>query len=805
MTAVWARLRAELRSGLRSLIALALVLGLFGGVTLAAAAGARRTDSAYARFLAATRPPDVFVFNGTGGPADFPPANLPAILRLPEVVDGTIVPSPVGVARTSDGDLLWGGDTNFNTPVPHAPGIRAKLLSGRLPDPDRPDEIAVGYQPHQDPRVHLGARLQLVLVRKGIDPTRALAGTLSRRDFLSPVHVRVVGVVFAAGELTDSKDVFVGPEFDRRYVSKALTLPVAGVRLRHGLADVPAFQRAVDRVSPGAFSFSNENEAILVGRSTHLLALSLWLFAGLAVVAGLLIFGQALVRRTFEESGENPRLRALGMTRRQLFAVAIVRTAMVGILGAVVAFVLAAALSPVMPLGHFARLIEPHPGFSFDSIVLLGGVVGVVAVTLLVGVMPAWRVARLPGDLQGSADLSGRARPSAVAAAVARAGFPPSAVTGVRLALETGRGRTATPVRSAVVGAALSIGALAAALTFGSSFHHLLHTPRLYGWTWQADTGSPFVGPDAAAAMLNGLRRDPAITDLSAASFREFIQVGPEGGSNVNVWAIQRVRGNLHPTVAEGRWPRSAREIALGSKTLRIIHAEVGDLVPAVHAGRPTTMRVVGRAVFPDNGFGPGLGEGAGVTLAGLHTIDPGAVANGFAFRFAPRTDIPTEIRKVNREFMQYGAVAETPSQGTQLGNLRRIQALPLFLAGLLALAAAAAMAHMLVTSVRRRRRDLAILKTLGFVRRQVSATVAWQATAVVLIALVVGVPLGLAAGRWTWTYFADQIGVVPEPVVALIPALLAIPAALALANLVAAVPGRFAARTRASVVLRSE
>jgi ABC-type antimicrobial peptide transport system permease subunit len=128
-----------------------------------------------------------------------------------------------------------------------------------------------------------------------------------------------------------------------------------------------------------------------------------------------------------------------------------------------------------------------------------------------------------------------------------------------------------------------------------------------------------------------------------------------------------------------------------------------------------------------------------------------------------------------------------------------------LLLAGVLGLAAAAAVAHLLVTSVRRRRRDLAILKTLGFVRRQVSATVAWQATTVVVIALAVGLPLGIAAGRWTWTFFADQLGVVPVPVIALVSVLLAIPAVIVAGNLIAAVPGRLAARTRPAEILRSE
>jgi predicted lysophospholipase L1 biosynthesis ABC-type transport system permease subunit len=122
-----------------------------------------------------------------------------------------------------------------------------------------------------------------------------------------------------------------------------------------------------------------------------------------------------------------------------------------------------------------------------------------------------------------------------------------------------------------------------------------------------------------------------------------------------------------------------------------------------------------------------------------------------------------------------------------------------------LALAAAAALGHALITSIRRRRRDLSILKTLGFLRRQVSATVAWQATTVATIALVVGIPIGIAAGRWAWTLFARQLGVAAKPVAGWWAVLLAIPATWLVANVVAAIPGRAAARMQPAAALRSE
>jgi putative ABC transport system permease protein len=82
---------------------------------------------------------------------------------------------------------------------------------------------------------------------------------------------------------------------------------------------------------------------------------------------------------------------------------------------------------------------------------------------------------------------------------------------------------------------------------------------------------------------------------------------------------------------------------------------------------------------------------------------------------------------------------------------------------------------------------------------------VVWQASTMLLIALAVGLPLGVAAGRWAWTVVAEQLGTVAEPVTPLGLVLLTIPAGLLLANLVAALPARVASRLKPATVLRSE
>jgi ABC-type antimicrobial peptide transport system permease subunit len=122
-----------------------------------------------------------------------------------------------------------------------------------------------------------------------------------------------------------------------------------------------------------------------------------------------------------------------------------------------------------------------------------------------------------------------------------------------------------------------------------------------------------------------------------------------------------------------------------------------------------------------------------------------------------------------------------------------------------LALLAIGVVANLLVTSIRRRRHDLAILKTLGIGRRGISATVAWQATTLVGVALLVGLPIGIAIGREVWSGFATGLGIPRDPRTPMLALLLSIPVALMIGNAVAAIPAYVAGRTAPAQILRSE
>ena len=77
--------------------------------------------------------------------------------------------------------------------------------------------------------------------------------------------------------------------------------------------------------------------------------------------------------------------------------------------------------------------------------------------------------------------------------------------------------------------------------------------------------------------------------------------------------------------------------------------------------------------------------------------------------------------------------------------NYARIDGTPEVLAGILAVLGLAVLAQFAVASARRRRRDFAILRTLGLLRGQLTAITAWQVDAADRAR-----PAGRPA-RWAW------------------------------------------------------
>jgi len=789
MTAVWMFFRAELRRRWRTWLLLALVAGLVGGLVIAVAAGARRTDAAYPALVAWSRPADDLIsLTSTEGPT-FASVQAAAVARLPQVTDtedatafSVLEPAVVTVEVPTAGPVptrLW----------------RRKLLAGRLPDPSQPDQADVSFTVAQSQHVAVGATLRTVLLGATGKPVA--------------FRFRVVGIDATPSEFppqfgTGVDVVWATPAFARRYGRELLSSPGIAVWLRRGGAQVPVIEREITRLSGKAVSdYPLGPQAANTEHSIHEQAVALWLLAGLLALIGLLVLGQLLARLILVESSGYGALRAVGMNRAQLAMVGLIKATIIGAAGAVFAVLFALAASPLFPVG-LAAIAEPHPGFDADWLVTGLGLLGVVLAAGCCAAWPAWHTAAMASRRPAGSTPGGRPASSVITRGVQ----PVSAAMGIRLALRRGAGQTALPVPSTIAAAAIGVTALAGAMVFGASLSTLLNTPRLYGVTWDAIVGSvqfDDLGPAAAS-----IARDPQIAEWSTTYTGVPLEI-----RGVDVSAVTAGRpagGLLAATPLQGPAPDQPGDIVLGVRTLAAIHAHVGETVEVSLAGfrQRFPRKITGTAIFPDVADTAELGTGAELTAAGLRGLAPPSLSippfTAVMVRFRPGVSQQSGIDALAARIDRLGPFqVMAPSSPAGLVNFGQTQALPLLLGLSLAGLALLTVTHLLLTSARRRRRDLAVLRAIGFTRGQVRATVTWQAVALTGVALVIGIPAGILCGRVAWRIFTDQIGILPVVDVPLLSLVVVVALAMVLAVSIAAIPGESAARIRPADVLRSE
>ena len=252
--------------------------------------------------------------------------------------------------------------------------------------------------------------------------------------------------------------------------------------------------------------------------------------------------------------------------------------------------------------------------------------------------------------------------------------------------------------------------------------------------------------------------------------------------------------------LTEGTLATGPGEITIGPRTAEATGLDVGDTVDVPGTDGEVELTVTGIGfVFPSphNDYA----SGGWVTA---DTYD--SLFDGFKFHFividvASGVDPPTVADRLGT----LGIQTEPNSPLAEQRQLQQVQAIPWFLAGFLALLGIAAVGHALATAVRRRRRDLAVLRAVGMTRPQSRGVVVAQATTLALIGIAVGIPLGIALGRTVWRYVADLTPAFFVPPFALVAVALVVPVALLAANLMAIRPSWKAANMRLGEELRSE
>jgi hypothetical protein len=376
---------------------------------------------------------------------------------------------------------------------------------------------------------------------------------------------------------------------------------------------------------------------------------------------------------------------------------------------------------------------------------------------------------------------------------------PVSLVGGTRLAF--GRRRGSASTATSIFGLVAAVAATSAALVFGANLDQLT-TPQRYGQTWDAEivSAGPNISPRDVEQTLVGQSLAKGVTSGTFGDVKLGDRVVPSYG-------LQRGRGGGMPVATKGRLATRADEIALGAGTLRQLHRSVGDTLTATGSnGKRERLRIVGQTLLPSlNPNAPTLGadDGAQLTLEGLVRLNPD-LADEVEFLLVDLSPHATLLGLRHAldpgEFTVTGA--SPPGYIASYGN---VQSTPLILAGLLTVLGIGVLAHLLVTSVRSSRRELAVLKTLGCRRGQLLVMVVWQALVLVAVALAVGLVTGVVLGRSAWIRFATGLGLastVDIPTVA-IGAIVVV--GLVSAALIAWGPARAATRVVPARVLRAE
>jgi hypothetical protein len=480
---------SDVRRKWRVRAVLALLLALVGGVALTAAAGAMRTDSAFERLLQADHAADVLVSpNGTGFTGYYA-----ALARLPQVASmGTAIELNVGIPEKG---ALPDVDVQAEVSPNGVVGVsmdRVRVLEGRMFNPKDPRSAMVDTALAQREHLHPGGILHLLGIPNDAHGNPDFAHAL-------PLSFRVSAIVLFDNQVVPANrynaypTALLSPAFLATAQAKAIPgADGAAFRLRHG-ASKAAFVREVNTlvsrfpdVGGHIFVADLGIQAAVTERAIHPEAVTLELFAALLAIIGLAVVGQLLSREIAFDALEYPALRAIGMDAGRLTVLSLLGVFMVTLAGAVVALGIAVAVSPLMPIG-LARLAEPSPGVAVNAGVLAVGFFSVVVLPVLVEVPAARRTARRDHGSTVVAHAGEMGQQSRLSSVLGYRSGPVTATVGLQMAFDSGRGRTAVPTRSTLIGTVVALTAVVAALVFGASLGQLVGTPRLYGQNWDRE------------------------------------------------------------------------------------------------------------------------------------------------------------------------------------------------------------------------------------------------------------------------------------------------------------------------------
>jgi hypothetical protein len=805
---IWMRAAGLVRRGWRATVLFAVVAGLAAGVAMAVVAAGRRTASVYDRFAAFADVPELLA---NFCPPGFDPAEgslevcflydahdeRDTIAALPEVEAAargefrgvTIVPT------SSPDDRYLGTSVVMQDEGIVSPYGRYRIIEGA--DATGAHEIVVNRHLAEE-GIGIGDEVELTFWAEedfgNFDDDAVFHGPT--------LDVRVSGIAVSLTDLAAAQDapgladeasvIYGGPGLDEATPTAA---GFGGLMVEAVDDDREAAEAAIQDAFPDRpFNLvpAVGNDEIQPTRDAIRYEAQATFALGLVVavvVAAFLV--QALARQSRREWSDGPTLRAVGVSRRMAVASSLLRSLAISLPAVVLAVVTAVLLSPIGPVGA-GRVAEVDGGIEVDAVALAVGAVA-IAFAITVGITAPLLRGRI---LRTAPPPVGRAtEPRDIAA-------PPVLSIGLQFARRERRGSLAE-VSTALVGVGAAVAVAVAAAALAASFTDLTRTPERFGAPWDLSLGSSgTTGAEEAVTVVSEDALRSSIANAAVLTGTD-LQIGDDVAWVHAFVPLDDVEV-IDPPIIDGRAPADIDEIALGGLTMRDQGLSIGDEVEVASSSTGTTydLEIVGEAVINDT-FEASPGRGGVVTPELIAEAAPEVeTGDPLVLTFDEGVDVDAFVDEVRESF---GGAVQGPVEQAAIRNVGRIRDLPMVMAAVVAVLALASLVHALVLSVGRNRRILGVLKAIGFTRVQVGGTIACHAMAFALVALVVSVPLGIAAGRGLWRLIAEGLGV---PAVSVVPPLTVAGVCLGafvLANLAAAYPAWRAAHLATADALRAE
>ncbi len=569
--------RSEWRRDWRSLVGLALLIAVGGGVTLAAVGGARRADTAFDRFLDRVSSPidvsaagieaDLTVYGDAWTDLTEPIADIAGVRGVTPV-------SWMAVAYEIDGEPSQFFSIATGPPAGDSPPPGSHIVDGRAADPRAADEVTINEEGRRQMGVDIGDRITLRSYAS--DQYTAFIGSDIEEDRGPRVDVVVTGIHRSAEDISDNPEamVLLTPAFHDRYGDQIVhcdcSFWIAASRSDADsiAAALPAVSRRLPARRPGSRR-AGANPCGSIGGAR-----------GRRTADRCAGRGNCIDARHLAGPGPSCRWRRIHHPGTRRHRCDTTRSSFAGgpssccrsfSLGAIGAVVLATALSPLFPRG-LARRAEIDTGVRFDTIAFVGGGVVVLIVTVCLSVL----VAAMATSRRHAVTVR---RPQSWGAS-----FSPPATLGTSFALDPSRDRSRLVAVTAIGGLAIAIGGAVAVALVDESTTEVLRTPSAFAADWDLQLTAQPDDPDAVIAAASA---DPGVDAFAlqfAVTGNQFVITGPDGTGLVSPQTFQSITGSMGPFIDRGQPAATVDDVVLGETIAESIGADVGDVV-TVDAG----------------------------------------------------------------------------------------------------------------------------------------------------------------------------------------------------------------------------